>query len=201
MKRLLLVLILLCILIPINAKGQAFVYKLKETDTGMYSEDGGTSWEKYSEKLTGYIIVEPSDNNTVITRPIDTWTAKDPNGKKQKYYEQQDTMTFGFLQVLVGTKTVWIMTYADEWQSLMLSGTAKSVKIGTITPKPSIATALAGTFLWFDEEDTDIDFSSGKISLSLDTTLTAYGYTHTGEETVAYVITYLTGLHYLPGTE
>jgi hypothetical protein len=203
MKRLLLVLMLLCVFIPVNAKGTAFVYKMKETDTGLESNDGGSSWEKYKKNHTGYIIVEPGDNNTASVWPINTWTAKDENGTKQKYYEQQDMMTFGFLQVLVGRNTVWIMTYADDvngGESFMFSGRAKLVNIAT--PKPSIAATLTGTMIWLDEEDTYIDVGSGKMSMSLDTLLTTYGYTHTGEETLAYVISYLENtLHYLPGTE
>jgi len=195
MKRLLLVLTLLCVLIPVNAKGTAFVYKMKETDTGLESNDG-SSWEKYNENLTGYLIVEPNDNNTASIWSINTWTSK---GTKQKYYEQQDMMTFGLLRVPVGGNTVWIMTYADEEQSFIFSGTAKPVKIAT--PNPSVAATLTGTMIWFDEEDTYIDFGSGKISLSVDTILTTYAYTHTGDETVAHVIAYLTTLNYRAGTE
>ncbi len=199
MKRLLLVLMLLYIFIPVNAKGAAFVYKLKETATGLESNDGN-SWKKYNKNRTGYIIVEPNDNNTASVWPIDTWTAKDPNGRKQKYYEQQDMMTFGLAQALVGKNTVWITTYADEEQSFIFSGTAKPVKIAT--PKPSVAATLTGTAILLDEEDSYIDIGSSKISMSMDTTLTAYGYTHTGEETLAYVIGYLENtLRYLPWTE
>lgn len=203
MKRLLLVLMLLCIFIPVNAKGRAFVYKMKEAATGMATDDSGNSWEGYKKNRTGYIILEPNDNNTANIRPIDTWTAKDPNGRKQKYYEQEDMMTFGFLQGLVGRNTVWIMTYADDvngGQSFMFSGTAKSVNVAT--PKPSVAATLTGISLWFNEEDTSIDVGESKISLSLDTTLTTYGYMHTGEDTVTHVVDYLTTvLHYQAGTE
>jgi hypothetical protein len=200
MKRLLLVLTLLCVFIPVNAKGTAFVYNMKEADTGVSSNDGGSSWEKYKENVTGYLIVEPGDNNTASVWPINAWTAKDPNGRKQKYYEQQDMMTFGFLRPAIGQKTVWIMIYADEGQSFMFSGTAKLVKIAT--PKPSVAATLTGAMIWLDEEDAYIDIGSGKMSMSLDTLLTTYAYTHTGEETLAYVISYLENtLHYLPGTE
>jgi hypothetical protein len=201
MKRLLLVLMLLCVFIPVNAKGTAFVYKMKEADTGMASNDGGSSWEKYKGNHTGYIIVEPGDNNTASIWPINTWTDK---GTKQKYYEQQDMMTFGFLQGLIGKNTVWIITYADDvngGQSFMFSGTAKPVKIGTFIPKPSIAATLTGTMIWLDEEDTYIDVGSGKMSMSLDTLLTTYAYTHTGDETVAHVVDYLILLHYQAGTD
>ena len=195
MKRLLLVLMLLCIFIPVNAKGTAFVYKVKETDTGLESNDGH-SWEKYNKNRTGYLIVEPNDNNTASVWPINTWTAK---GTKQKYYEQNDMMTFGFLRALVGKNTVWIMTYADEGQSFMFSGTAKLVKIAT--PKPSVAATLTGTMIWLDEEDTYIDVGSGKMSMNMDTLLTTFAYTHTGDETVAHVVDYLISLHYQAGTE
>jgi hypothetical protein len=198
MKRLLLVLMLLCIFIPVNAKGTAFVYKIKEADTGLYSDDGN-SWEKYKDNYAGYVIIEPNDNNTASVLPINIWTAKDPNGKTQKYYEQKDMMTFGFLQALVGKNTVWIMTYADEKESFMFSGTAKPAKVAT--PKPSIAATLTTTKIWLDEEGSSIDVGSGKMSLSMDIPLTTYGYTHTGEETVTNVIAYLTGLNYQPGTE
>ncbi|MGA2070467.1 MAG: hypothetical protein ABSG97_03885 [Sedimentisphaerales bacterium] len=199
MKRLLLVLILLCVFIPVNAKGTAFVYKMKEADTGMDTQDG-SSWEKYKDNYTGYVIIEPNDNNTARVLPINTWTDK---ATKQKYYEQRDMMTFGFLQALVGKNTVWIMTYADDvngGESFMFSGRAKPVNVAT--PKPSIAATLTATTMWFDEEGSSIDVGSGKMSLSMDTLLTTYGYTHTGEETVANVISYLENtLHYLPGTQ
>jgi hypothetical protein len=194
MKLLLLVLMLVCIFIPVNAKGKAFVYKMKEVDTGMYS-DNGTSWEKYKDNYAGYAIVEPNDNNTARVWPIGTWTDK---GTKQKYYEQQDMNTFGFLQALVGKNTVWIIAYADDEQSILISGTVKPVKIGTL--KPPIAAALTGNSMWFDNGDY-FDIGSGKPSMSLDATLTTYGYTHTGEDTVAHVITYLTSLNYQPGTQ
>jgi len=194
MKRLLLVLMLLCVFIPVSAKGTAFVYKMKEADTGVES-DNGSSWETYKINRTGYIIVEPNDNNTASVWSINTWT---PKGTKQKYYEQQDMMTFGFLRVHVGLNTVWIITYADGGQSFMFSGTAKPVKIAT--PNPSVASTLTGTSIWFDEEDSYRDVGSGKLSMSLDTLLTTYAYTHTGNETVAHVVDYLISLHYQAGT-
>jgi hypothetical protein len=189
MKRLLLVLMLLCVFIPVNAKGAAFVYKIKQINTGMDTEDGGSTWVKYKGNEAGYIIIEPGDNNTASAWSIDTWTAKDPNGKTQKYYRQRDMNTFEFLQVTVGKNTVWIITQKDETQNVMISGTVKPVKIGT--DKPSIAATVTGTSIWFDEEGSYMDVASGKISMSLDTLLTAYGYTHTGDEAVAYVISYL----------
>ncbi len=211
MKRLLLVLMLLCAFMPVNAKGGGLpplVYNLKEADTGMDSNDGGNSWEQYKENHTGYIIVEANDNNTANIWPIDTWTAKDANGKTQKYCEQQDMKTFEFLQGLVGKNTVWIITYADDvngGQSLMFSGTVKPVKIGTINPKPSIAASLTGTTLWLDDEDSYIDIGSGKLSLSYNSTLTTSVYNHsidTGEAATAYVVNYLEKtLHYQGGAE
>lgn len=209
MKRLLLILMLLCVFIPVNAKGTAFVYTMKESDTGIDTNDGGTSWEKYKENNTGYVIIEPNYNNTASIWPINTWTAKDPNGKTQKYYEQRDMMTFGFLQSLVGKNTVWIMTYADDvngGKSLMFSGTVKPVKIAVTigTATLPVASTLTGTELWLDEEDTYIDIGSGQMSLSYNAPLTAYIYNHfnTGEEAVAYVVSYLENtLHYQAGTD
>jgi hypothetical protein len=198
MKRLVVVVILLCVFIPVNAKATAFVYKIKETYTGIYTEDGGSTWEAYKENNTGYLIVEPGDNNTASVWNINI--RKDPNGTKQKYYQQRDTMIFEFLQILVGNKTMWIMTYASDEENFMLSGAAKPAKIGTVTPKPTVATAITGTSIGFYEEDPSTsDFGSAKISLSLDTYLTIYGYANSGEDTLAYVIDYLeTTLHYLP---
>ena len=178
MKRLMLILMLLCVFIPVNAKGTAFVYKMTENDTGIDTEDGGNSWEKYKENNTGYVVIEPNDNNTASIWPINTWTAKDANGKTQKYYEQQDKMTFGFLQSLVGKNTVWIMTYADDvngGKSLMFSGTVKPVKIAERRPRYPLPHPDRHE-LWLDEEDTYIDIGSGKMSLSYNTPLTAYIY-------------------------
>jgi hypothetical protein len=215
MKRLLLVLMLLCVFMPVNAKGGGMpplIYNLKSADTGMDSNDGGNSWEQYKENHTGYIIVEANDNNTANIWPIDTWTAKDANGKTQKYCEQQDMKTFGFLQGLVGKNTVWIITYADDvngGQSIMLSGTVKPVKIATPLGPATLplASALTGTEMWLDEEEEYdyLDICSGKLSLSYNSTLTTYTYNHgidTGEAATAYVVNYLEKtLHYQGGTE
>ncbi len=188
---------LLCVFIPINAKGTAYVYKMTEADTGLSSSDGGNSWQSYKESEAGYIVVEPNDNNTASICHIKTWTQ---NGTK--YYAQDNTVTFEFLQVLVGKNTMWIATYADDvngGQSIMLSGTIKPVKIGTT--KLPIAATLTGTTLWLDEEDTYIDVGEGKTSLSLNTPLTTYGYANSGEDTVTYVIHYLANLNYQPGSD
>lgn len=208
MKRLLLVLMLLCVFIPENAKGRAMpplVYQMKEADTGMDSSDSGSSWEKYKDNYTGYIIIEPNDNNTASAWSIHTWKAKDPNGKMQNYYAQQDMITFGFLQVIVGKNTVWIITYADDEQSIMMSGAVKPVKVVTLLGPAtlSLAGTITGTSIWFDDENSYKDIASGKVSLSYNSPLTTYIYNNidTGEDAVAYVISYLTSLHYLPGTD
>jgi hypothetical protein len=208
MKRLLLVLMLVCVLIPLNTKGRAMppiVYQMKEADTGMASNNGGASWEKYKDNYTGYVIIEPNDNNTASIWPINTWTAKDPNGKTQKYYEQRDMMTFGFLQALIGKNTVWIMTDVDEQQSFLFSGTVKSMKVATLLGPATLPVAgtLTATKIRFENDDY-IDFGSGKMSLSYNAPLTTYTYNHfnTGEEAVAYVVSYLENtLHYQAGTE
>lgn len=212
MKRLMLILMLLCVFVPVNAKGGGLpplIYNLKEADTGMDSNDGGDSWQSYKESEAGYVIIEPNNNNTASVCHIKTWTAKDSNGKTQKYYEQQDMKTFGFLQGLVGKNTVWIITYADDvngGQSLMLSGTVKPVKVATLLGPAtlSLAGTITGTTIWLDEETDYLDVGSGKISLSYNSTLTTYTYNHsidTGEAAAAYVVSYLTSLNYQPGSD
>jgi hypothetical protein len=189
MKRLLLVLMLLCVFIPVNAKGTTFVYKIKQTSSGVKTEDGGSSWVKYKEAEAGYVVIEPNDSNMAKTWTINIWTAKDPNGKSQKYYKQRDATQFELLQAVIGKNTVWIISHVDETQSVLASGMVKPVKIGP--EKPSLAATIIGTTMWLDEGGSYTEVGSGKMSMSLDTLLTTYAYAHTGDETVAYVISYL----------
>lgn len=175
--------------IPSRARGQTLVYKYKGTDNRI-DKDDGNSWQNYKENKSGYLIIEPNDNNTASAWFIDTWSAKDPcTQKTQKYYEQKNEKTLNFLQVQAGKSTVWIINKMDDEESIMLSGTVHSVKIGIF--KPSIAATLAGTEIWDTNKDNHRDIGQNQLSIILDIPMTSDAYTHSGEDTAANIVDYL----------
>ena len=125
---------------PANARGKAYVYKFKETHTGMRTGDE-SGLAKYKETWTGYAIIEPNDNNTARMWRIYLWKS---DGLTE--VDMQDMMTCGFLQIPVGKNTVWIITYEDETQNFILSGIAKPAKVAN--PNPFIAASIRAKCYW-----------------------------------------------------
>jgi len=184
----------------IPASAEVFIYNLKQS--GAEYEYDGSEWTQSKVSITGYVIIEPNidDANFVNGRSVETWKEKDPNGKMQKYYEVQDMFTFEFLQAQIGKKLMWIiMPSADDTDHTLLTGEAKTRKIGT--ENRTIAAKLTGYAIW-DETDGDYrNVGSGTVLLQLNSKMTTDWHALSGEDATDAIVDYLESKGYIESSD
>ena len=129
MKKLLFVFILLAMAVP--ALATVYVYNIKATDTGIFTNDQGDTWGKYKTSYGGYFIFGPgSTDDKVFIWTI--WTGKDKSGK---WADAEDWGEANRIEATVPsgktTKHSWIVNYVDPNSRTLLMGDMKVQKVGS----------------------------------------------------------------------
>jgi len=184
-------------LVSVTRPSSVLVYNEKWSDWEIVDYDLDDQWEDDSDSSKAYIIVEPNESTAKVLC-VDIWKGKDDKGKPQKYYETDTIGTFELLTAPVGKKTMCIIAN-DGQHIILLTGTEKSVKIGSI--KRSIAAALTGQAIW-DETDGDERYvGTGKLSWRLNTKMTTKISLEglNADEAVEYIVGELEKQHYIEG--
>jgi hypothetical protein len=198
MKRLLLVLLVLGVSVPASA--EVFIYNLKQS--GAEYQYDGSEWTQHKVSSTAYVVIEPNndDANFVNIWSIDTWKEKDEDtGRMQKYYEVQDVFTLELLQAQIGNKLMWIMPLAGDTENSLLTGQAKTKRIGT--ENHTIAATFTGYFIWHESDGDYRDEGAGTMSLKLNSKMTNDWYSLSGEGATNTIVDYLESKDYIEGEE
>jgi hypothetical protein len=207
MKKWLLVLLVLGLSVP--AIADVFVYNFKQSGVDFYYDGDVDAWVKSkSGGGTTYVVVQVDSDYANATDiniwSIDTWKEKETDedtGKTItiKYYSVDGPYTMSFLQTLIAKKTMWIVEgdVGDEYNSrIMLSGQAKSTKIGTVNY--IVAATLSGYSI--DGSIGSGDVEGGTVSLKLNSTITK-ALVASDEDVLGAIDSYFgeDGLGYEPG--
>jgi hypothetical protein len=192
MKKLLLILVLLAIAVPVSAKGLVVVYNMKQNNSNIDWDDMSQQWTQTKDAYNSYVVVEHIiGSNTANVFSIDIWQEKDKSGQTTKYASAQSIGEMDLIEAPVGKKLMWIISFEDGNNRVMLTGEAKSAKIGT-TPY-TFASKFTGLSIWNQEDGSNRYIGSGKISLSLNAPYTKYAYDNafTGEQAMNALLDHL----------
>jgi hypothetical protein len=183
MKRLLLILVVFAVTIPASA--EVFVYNSKQSGTTI-SYDWGT-WAQYKDTETSFVIVESTSDTTAGIWVIAVWQYKDKSGQKTKYAQAESVGEVDFIRTLIGKKTMWIISARDSNSQTMLSGQAKQIKLGSQTI--IAASTLSGVSISEEAEFVnERDFSTGSMTMKLNTKLTTQYYQSKGGDTMESIL-------------
>jgi hypothetical protein len=216
MKRFLAVLLLTLVLsAPVFA--DVLVYNAKQAEVEMQSASG--VWLQVNGSYTDYFVIEPQTNGTAGVWSVMTYKAKDQSGKTQNYYTTQNLGALALLQVQVGAKQKWIITGTSSQLRIMLTGDGKPAKPapgdhgnGPLCSNchsgrpdraatPASAPTMTGSSVWDETTGADRAIGTAKISIKLNTKMTATvaksGYNSSAA--VNYIVGTLTAKGYIQG--
>jgi hypothetical protein len=177
MKKLLLILVLLAIAVPVSAKGLVVVYNMKQSNSNIDWDDMSQEWSQTKDTYNAYVVVEPTGSGTAKVFSIDIWNEKDKSGKTTKYASAQSVGEMDLIPAQIGKKLMWIISFEDGKNRVLLTGAAKNAKIGTSAY--TFASKLAGLSIWNQGDGGDRYIGSGKITMSLNSSYTKYAYDNT----------------------
>jgi hypothetical protein len=191
MKKLLLILVFLAIAVPVSAKRLVIVYNMKQNNSNIDWDDMSQQWSQTKDTYTSYVIVEPIGSGTAKVFSVDIWQEKE-SGKTTKYASAQSVGEMELIEAQIGKKLMWIISFEDGNNRVMLTGEAKNAKIGT-TPY-TFASKFAGLSIWDRNEDGgDRYVGSSNITMSLNSSYTkrAYDDNLDGEGAMNALLNYL----------
>jgi hypothetical protein len=201
MKRLLLVLLVLGLSVP--AIADVFVYNFKESGVDFYYDGDVDAWvQSKPSGDTAYVVIQmDSGSSDVNIYSIDIWKEKEEDEDTGKmttytYYSVDGPYTISFLQTTITRKNMWIIegTASDEENTrMMLSGQAKSTKIGSGTY--TVAATLSGYFVFGNIENEDVGGST--VSWKLNSKITKE--LVSSDDVISSIDAYFEGLGYEPG--
>jgi len=198
MKRLLLVLLVLGLSVP--AIADVFVYNLKQSGVEFGYNADKDAWAPTKSSYVSYVVIQVDSNSpdSVNIWAIDTWKEKDADtGETTKYYTVDGPYTISFLQTTIAKKNTWIAEGISSDQSntrVMVSGQAKSTKIGTDTY--TVAATLSGYAIFGDIADEDV--GGGPVSLTLNSKITT-ALVSSDADVPGAISNYFDGLGYVSG--
>jgi hypothetical protein len=212
MKKLLFVLILLAMSVPAGAT--VYVYNIKAVDTGMSTNDDGSTWDSYKKPFGGYFIFGPGSSDSKVDIWA-IWTWKESGGK-YAFAENWGEANRVEAQIPVGTKTKWswIVNYVDPNSRTMVMGEMKVKKVGLAKSStclschssqelaglgdiaPNIPAKLVGSSVVDDNEGpTWWDMWTETLTLTFNTKATLKGHTDNHFTSVAVKDAILDDLH------
>ncbi len=170
MKRLLVVLLALGLSVPAMAhSGGVLVYNLKQSGVEFEYDSDANAWaQSPKSNHSHYLVIELDSNSpgSINLWSVETWKEKDA-GVTINYYTAEGPADINFTETSTASKTIWIISdifsSGDSSVHIMVSGQAKSTKIGTGTY--TVAAAMSGYVIFGDIPDGDV--GAGTLSLTL----------------------------------
>jgi hypothetical protein len=135
---------------PVLVKQELLIYSFTEKSTE-YTCDVNDVWQKTAVTKTGYFLMEmgSTSSTTMDVWRVDTFKARDPNGKMQKYAKPLAPAEYTIDYADIGTKETWIINLSSSNEHALLKGDEKRIKMQAFGKYVTIPTALTGTRNWY----------------------------------------------------
>lgn len=149
-------------------------------------------------KSTGYVIYESNVAPLAKVYYINTYTRKDLDGVKRKYYAAPDPMLFTSIKATINGKMAWVLSYDDSYTHALYTGPEKTLK--AFGQKVSFPMNFTGYALWHQEDSGITLLYSAAVTLKFNATETTYAFMHgnNGSVTRDYLIQKLRDKGYVP---
>ena len=142
-------------------------------------------WRMKKGNETGYTVVDTDVNKANIWEVMTQ--QRRINGRIRKFADVNYVGEFDFINVPIERKQIWIISgTTDSGERDFLMGKAKPTKVGdTIS---LIAAKLTGTSIWDQTDGNNRSIGSSKVSLRLDTKLSASVQGHSPEAATEEIV-------------
>ena len=128
MKQLLLVLLALEVSMPASA--DVHVYNMKASNAEYKYNSDSNAMGQIKDTNTAFVIFELPGGGSANVWDVNTYKAKDPNGKTQNYCKGESRGVLGFEHVsLSPTKAKWVISDAAKGRRIILTGDVNTANV------------------------------------------------------------------------
>jgi hypothetical protein len=155
-------------------KQEVLIYSYTEKSTDYTCDFNGFTvddidnleWQKSVKTNTGYIAMQSRPTEPILDFWfLNTWKAKDPNGKMQKYAKPEAPVPYSFTRAHMGDTRAWIINFSSLDEHNLLKGDQKRIWVKPLDKNMDLAVTLGGTRSWYYQENNVLHAGSSTMSL------------------------------------
>jgi hypothetical protein len=155
-------------------KQEVLIYSYTEKSTDYTCDFNGFTvddideleWQKSVTTNTGYVVMQSRPAEPVLdVWFLNTWKAKDPNGKMQKYAKPEAPVPYSFTRAHMGSKTAWIINLGSLDEHNLLKGDQKHIWVKALDKNMDLSVTLSGTRNWYYQSGTILHAGSSTMLL------------------------------------